>query len=614
MRIRGSLSFAAITLCAASTAFGQTPTSPSGPAQTNPHPATPGTAAPVPTSTPSGTTPEVPAYGVRPSQRQPQTPAPVAPTPQRKGPPVAVPATPTPEAPFAAYPSYAPADQRPGLDWAGSVYIPVDSWVYPALTRLYEMGFLDTMYLGMRPYTRRSTMHMLLASQNAIVNSDNEEAQDIFAKLMHELSAEIPSGNVDRGLVYGMDSSYTRFMGIGGPILRDSFHLGQTISNDYGRPYQSGFNLLTGASTTEEWGPFSLYVRGEYQHAPSGTANYPDPLLAKLANNDEIPFPFAGPMDIYPIGAIAAQNPFRLVEAYASFHVLGHEISGGKIDSWLGPGFGGAMAWSNNAENVYALHIDRIEPLNIKYLSKLLGPVRYDFFVGSLKGHTYLNSPWVHSTMFSFRPTRDFEFAFQRTVIWGGEGHAPVTLHTFLHSFFDTNDTAANEKYSRNDPGARYSDFTFSYRLPFVRKYATLILDSISHDDVTPISAPRRASYRTGLAISQIPGMPKLEFRVEAVTTDPRVTRSFAGQFNYWEIVQKEGYTNKGFIMGDWIGREAKGGQAWLTYHLSGNEWIQLEYLNKKTAKDFVPGGTTQNQFKADVVKRFGKDVELNAW
>ena len=66
--------------------------------------------------------------------------------------------------------------------------------------------------------------------------------------------------------------------------------------------------------------------------------------------------------------------------------------------------------------------------------------------------------------------------------------------------------------------------------------------------------------------------------------------------------------------MGDWIGREAKGGQAWLTYHLSGNEWVQLEYLNKKTPFNFIPGGTTQNEFKASVVKRFGRDVELNAW
>jgi hypothetical protein len=487
----------------------------------------------------------------------------------------------------------------------------MDSWMYPALTRLYGMGFLDTMYLGMRPYTRRSTLHMLLASRDAILNSDNEEAVGILAKLLNELSAEVPDDRMDRGVVYGIDSSYTRVLGVSGPILRDSFHLGQTFSNDYGRPFDSGFNALSGASTAAEWGPFSLYVRGEYQHAPSGTG-YGDALATALSIHDEIPF--TGALNTLPVGPLAEQNHFRLVEAYGSLHLLGHEISGGKTDAWLGPGFGGAMAWSNNAENIYSFRINRIEPLNIRYLSKLLGPVRYDFFVGSLKGHTILNSPWVHSAMFSFRPTQNFEFAFQRTVIWGGEGHAPITLHTFLHSFFDTNDTAADEKNSRNDPGARFSNFSFSYRLPFVRRYATLILDSITHDDVTPISAPRRAAYRTGVYISQIPGLRKLDFRVEAVTTDPGVARSQGGQFNYWEVIQREGYTNKGNIMGDWIGREAKGGQAWLTYHLSGNEWVQLEYLNKKTPQDFVPGGTTQNQFKASVVKRLGRELEVNAW
>src|SRR5580658_4194601 len=35
-----------------------------------------------------------------------------------------------------------------------SPYIPVDSWVYPAVLRLYGMGFVDDVFLGMRPYTR----------------------------------------------------------------------------------------------------------------------------------------------------------------------------------------------------------------------------------------------------------------------------------------------------------------------------------------------------------------------------------------------------------------------------------------------------------------------------
>ena len=95
---------------------------------------------------------------------------------------------------------------------------------------------------------------------------------------------------------------------------------------------------------------------------------------------------------------------------------------------------------------------------------------------------------------------------------------------------------------------------------------------------------------------------------------DEPVQRSFAGTFNYYETIQRQGYTNKGFIMGDWTGREGKSGQAWITYHLSGDEWVQVEYLRKKDAKDFILAGTTQNQFKVDVVKRLRPDVELDAW
>lgn len=501
-------------------------------------------------------------------------------------------------------------------DALGSAYIPVDSWVYPQIMRLYSMGYLDATFIGMRPWTRRSVVHMLQRARPDIMASNNDEAQEIFASLLDEFEDEVPSGNVDRGVIYGLHSAYTRFTGIGGPVLRDSFHLGQTIVNDYGRPYESGLNNITGFSTLNEAGRFSLYLRGEYQHSAAGTG-YSRDLATQLATLDRtVPFaPPQFPQDTIPYGPVRNQNQFRLVEASLSFHLLGHEISGGKNDAWLGPGMGGALAWTNNAENIYSFRINRVEPMYIPYVSKLLGPVRYDFFYGSLKGHTTPNSPYTHAEMFSFRPTRNLEMGFERTIIFGGKGHAPVTLHTFLKGFFDINDTTQSEKFSREDPGARFSNFNFSYRLPFVRKYATLYADAISHDDVTPISAPRRASYRTGIYISQFPGrLKKLDLRVEGVNTNPDVFPSHAGQFTYWEVVQLQGYTNKGNIMGDWMGREARGGQAWLTYHLSGNEWVQLEYLHKKTPGAFVALGTTQNQFKVELVKRFGPQVELKSW
>ncbi len=495
---------------------------------------------------------------------------------------------------------------------SGSAYIPNDSWVYPAMSRLYSLGYVDTIFLSARPWTRLSVVHALKASHDNIVQGP-DEAREILANLERELSIETRAEGMSRGTVYGFQSFYTRVLGIAGLPLRDSYHLGQTIVNDYGRPYQEGFNNVTGFSTLNEAGRFSLYVRGEYQHSPAAQGYSPQ--LAEQLWMGDMVIPYAVPyiaQTTIPEGPIAAENTFQLQEAVLSVHLLGHEISGGKSDAWLGPAAGGSLAWSNNAENIYSFRINRVEPLNIYLVSKLLGPMRYDFFVGSLKGHTSPNSPWVHAEMFAFRPTSNFEFGFERTIIWGGEGHEPVTMHTFLKGFFDINDTTSQEKVSRDDPGARFSDFNFSWRLPYARRYLTLYVDSLTHDDVTPISAPRRAAFRPGIYLSRFPAFPKLDLRVEGATTDQPVSRSTQGKFTYWEGIQLQGYTNKGLIMGDWMGREAKGGQAWLTYHISGNEWFQLQYRTKKTPNDFIAGGVTQNSFSISAVKRLGRDVQID--
>jgi hypothetical protein len=577
-------------------------------------------AATLQTSLPAQSTPPPPDPHKRQDQSIPaptpnQGPVPAMPPylPQSV-PTLSLPPATRPTEPLPSYNAYDPGAVIRPPDRAGSVDIPVDNWIYPEMARLHELGYADTLFLGLRPWTRRSVFHVLEDSRYAILSSDSEEAKGILAAVLDELADEDEAVGHPRGLVYGTQSAYTRLMAVSGTPLRDSFHLGQTLVNDYGRPYQHGFNAIAGFSTVSEVGRFSLYVRAEYQHSPAA-AGYSPALSSLISANDYIT-PFAPPNDpqaTIPSGPIAAQNPLRIVEANFSYHALGHEVSFGKSDAWLGPAAGGAMAWSNNAEDIYSFRINRVEPLRIPLLSRLIGPVRYDFFYGSLKGHTYPHSPYVHSESFSFQPTANLEIGFQRSIIFGGEGHAPVTLHTFLKGFISASGTSFAQKYSRDDPGARFSSFHASYRLPFVRHYATFYVDSTVHDDVSPIDAPRRAGYRTGIDLSQFPRLPKLEFRVEAVSTDPGISNSTGGGFFYVETIERQGYTNKGLLLGDWIGREAKGGQAWLTWHLDPKEFIQVEYLNKKLPKDFEDG-TTQNQFKVEVVKRFHRDLELDAW
>ena len=54
----------------------------------------------------------------------------------------------------------------------GSPYIPVDSWVYPAVLRLYALGYVDKVYLGMRPWTRVSLSRMLDETEERLEDVD----------------------------------------------------------------------------------------------------------------------------------------------------------------------------------------------------------------------------------------------------------------------------------------------------------------------------------------------------------------------------------------------------------------------------------------------------------
>ena len=524
----------------------------------------------------------------------------------------------------------------------GAAFIPVDSWVYPAILRLYSMGYLHTVYVGERPWTRASVGKMLDQTAEIIEDAHNynsgtiDEAQKILGALVQELHYSQAQHCLIKEENLHADSIYSSTRIMTGTPLRDSYHLGSTMVNDYGRPYANGINNYTGFSGTATAGRFLAYLRGEFQEAPS-TTGYSSGLAKNLSESVDL-LNYTNPITglpyyqaTIPSGEIAGHRSFNPLEAYVSTHLWKQQISFGRKDEWLSPAQGGAFAYSNNAENLYALHIDRIDPFYVPGLSRMTGAFRYEFMVGEMLGHTYMaptatswvnpGKPWMHLEKVAFKPTSNLEMSFERTVIWGGQGHVGINLHSFLRSFFSF--TAGDVKKNTNqDPGARFGTFDLSYRLPFVRNWMTLYADGLVHDDVSPVDAPRRAAWRPGLYLSHIPRLEHLDLRVEGATTAPPVritdpshqTAGYvqAGNFLYWEGIMRQGYTNRGQIFGDWIGREDKGGQAWMSWHMSGNEWIQTSYRRQKATTDFIPGGTTLEDFSLKVVKRIRKDLEIN--
>ena len=508
-------------------------------------------------------------------------------------------------------------------DTQGSVYVPLDNWVYPALDRLHALGYVDTAYLGLRPWTRTSIAHMLELSADRIeTDRKNDEARSIFTALVREFGSDIDRSNSgDAARRAQLESAYTQFRGIGGTPLHDSFHLGQSIVDDYGRPYENGFNNSSGFSARASAGRFSLYFRGETQYAPSA-AGYSPALAAQLLNQiDSIADSGNSVFATIPEGPIAATGKLRVMEAALSYHLLGHEISFDKNDHWLGPDKGASMLWGNNAENIYEFQINRIEPLRVPGLSSIIGPLRYDFFVGGLHGHTLIpnpaaatdptqatstpdepnvinpGNPWVHMEKIGFKPTRDLEFGFSRLVVWGGEGHAPITIHTFLHSFFSFQNVAGNQKPGRTKKRKRRSWISPRHlrfrlrRLPYLSHWITLYTDSLV-----------RRRCRTQLARHGVPAS-----ILESISRDfPASNISIcvgggqhghtkhliqSGQFLYWEQIPstRAPRTTASCLAIRWE-HQGKGGQAWLFSPITSRRRNRraFQYRNAKAANAFI--------------------------
>src|SRR5260370_29991361 len=103
----------------------------------------------------------------------------------------------------------------------------------------------------------------------------SSEAQRFYAALRNEFQGEFGELSGAEGeRTVRLESLYSRVTGISGQPLNDSYHFGQTIINNYGRPYQEGFNSYDGFSGYAEAVRVGVYPRGEFQHAPSAAA-YP---------------------------------------------------------------------------------------------------------------------------------------------------------------------------------------------------------------------------------------------------------------------------------------------------------------------------------------------------
>lgn len=500
----------------------------------------------------------------------------------------------------------------------GSPYVPLDSWVYPAFERLAALGYVRSEMLGMRPWTRLECARLVEEASDHLraQEKDPPAPSRLIRSLEREFAPDLNLLGGARNRSLELESVYTRFTGIAGQPLTDGYHFGQTITNDYGRPYGEGFNNVTGFTGWASAGPFTAYLDGEYQHAPAGPAL---PLAARqfISSADfGLPLP---PSELYP-----GVDRFEALNAYVAMNFENWQVSFGKQSLWWGPGEGGAMMYSDNAEPVTMLRISRVSPFKLPSIFGLMGPIRAEFFVGRQSGANFLYGPsglvgqWgktlnpqpiILGQKLSFKPTPNLEFGFDRTTVYGGPGY-PLTVHTFLRSLFSTTNDVGG---APNKPGDRRSGFDMSYRLPWVRNWATFYVDSFVEDEYSPVAYFDQSANSAGLYFPRLPKLPKFDLRVEGVYSDNPIGGFRQHGYYYSNYTWRYGYRNAGNLIGSWVGREGQGEQAWLTYWQNPRSYVRFEYRHQMVAPDFVPGGGTVNDGGVEASFWLGQDLSASA-
>jgi membrane-associated phospholipid phosphatase len=489
----------------------------------------------------------------------------------------------------------------------GSPYVPMDSWVYSAFERLAAMGYVNSGMFGMRPWTRLECARLLNESENHRIDDDNSlEAAKTYVQLSKEFAGELEemSGGENRGAK--VESVYTSVTGISGQPLTDGFNFGQTIINDYGRPFEEGLNSADGFSAWATEGHLVVYVRAEYEHAPSA------PALSESAR--EFISTSNGLPSVAPAAPFAAVNRFQLLDSYVGLNFSNWQITFGPQTLWWGPSLGGPLMFSDNATPVNMFRINRVSPFKLPSFLGWLGPWRIETFLGELTGHDFVfqtntglvgqfgqpvsRQPFLDGTRFSFKPLPNFELGFSLTVVFAG-GPTPLTAHTFFHSYSPGEGSQGGIPGNPTDPGDRRSGLDFTLRIPGVKDGLSFYSEAFVEDEFSPIAYWRNAATWSGLYLAQVPKLNKLDFRVEAGYTDlPSGLQNGTPQSHYGNgIFYDNGrypdgsYTNGGYLLGNWMGRESQGVQAWSNYRFSPRSFVQASFRHQKVSQQFMPGG-----------------------
>ena len=161
-------------------------------------------------------------------------------------------------------------------------------------------------------------------------------------------------------------------------------------------------------------------------------------------------------------------------------------LYGGYTQIWTGPGEDGSLLFSNSARPFPKIGLKRLVPDRIDFpLLKWLGPLSFDFFVGTLNEQRDYPNQIVIGTHIAFEPVKGLTIGLNRMQQLCGEGR-PCGFTQILHSMIGfgnaDNPTTGDQAAFFAQPGNQIAGWNISYQHLFGQVSGKIYVEAEAED------------------------------------------------------------------------------------------------------------------------------------
>lgn len=358
--------------------------------------------------------------------------------------------------------------------WAlSSANIPLDSPIYLYLEKLAGMGLVTGDVKGVKPFSKAEAARLLLEAEKNL-DVKGTAAQAFAGELTARVRELIPREVFLREHP-GKKPEFIDYNPVSAMRLRYVYLDG--VPRDYNRDskdpaHQSAFGFIGGDLRPLGDGG-TVHVTGT-EGTPMLENN--NGVIHPKGHSGELRWAAEGYMSDKVTGLLepsilAGRDDalLRLNRGYLKIGGGGLELEVGRDENWFGPGYRGSTILTNNARNFDQIKLSSPEPLDVAWVRRWLGDLKYSLIVSRFdktgSGDT-LRQPYFIGLKLAVKPKEWFEYGINFVRQEGGPGFK--TKSSLSDEIFGGGDTNHNNSIAGLDlrfrvPWLRNTEFSVEY-------------------------------------------------------------------------------------------------------------------------------------------------------